>query len=65
MYIFSLKMATVQVVETSVTNNGLSKDYPHPDDNAKGKKRTTTNKLIPLGSNRLPNFNFNFVKKSV
>ena len=44
MYIFSLKMATVQVVETSVTNNGLSKDYPHPEDNAKIKTTTTTNK---------------------
>ena len=58
MYIFSLKMAIVQVVETSVTNNGLSKDYPHPDDNAKIKTTTTTtNKLIPLRSNHLPNIN--------
>ena len=24
-------MTTAQVVETSVTNNSLSKDYPHPD----------------------------------
>ena len=30
-----LKMTTAQVVETSVTNNSLSKDYPHPDDHAK------------------------------
>ena len=28
-------MTTAQVVETSVTNNSLSKDYPHPDDHAK------------------------------
>ena len=28
----TLKMTTAQVVETSVTNNSLSKDYPHPED---------------------------------
>ena len=28
-------MTTAQVVETSVTNNSLSKDYPYPDDHAK------------------------------
>ena len=28
-------MTTAQVVETSVTNNGLSKGYPHPKDNDK------------------------------
>ena len=31
----NLKMTTTQVVETSVTNNSLSKDYPHSDDHAK------------------------------
>ena len=34
----TLKMtqcSTAQVVETSLTNNSLSKDFPHPDDNAK------------------------------
>ena len=31
----TLKMTTAQVVETSVTNNSLSKDYPHPDDHTK------------------------------
>ena len=31
----TLKMTTTQVVKTSVTNNSLSKDYPHPDDHAK------------------------------
>ena len=31
----TLKMTTAQVVETSVTNNSLSKDYPHPDDHVK------------------------------
>ena len=30
-----VKMTTIQVVETSVTNDSLSKDYPHPDDHAK------------------------------
>ena len=29
------KMTTTQVVETSVTNNSLSKDYPHLDDHTK------------------------------
>ena len=28
-------MTTAQVIETSVTNNSLSKDYLHPDDHAK------------------------------
>ena len=28
----TLKMTTAQVVEMSVTNNSLSKDYSHPDD---------------------------------
>ena len=31
----TLKMTTAQVVETSVTNNNLFKDYPHPEDHAK------------------------------
>ena len=31
----TLKMTTVQEVETSVTNNSLSKDYPYPDDHGK------------------------------
>ena len=31
----TLKMTTTQVVETSVTNNSLSKDYPHSDNHAK------------------------------
>ena len=31
----TLKMTTSQVVETSVTNNSLSKDYLHPDDHTK------------------------------
>ena len=33
--VFRVKMTTAQVVETSVTNNSLSKDYPHPDDHDK------------------------------
>ena len=28
-------MTTAHVVETSVTNNSLSKGYPHPEDHAK------------------------------
>ena len=28
----TVKMTTTQVVETSVTDNNLSNDYPHPDD---------------------------------
>ena len=31
----TLKMTTAQIVKTSVTNDSLSKDYPHPDDHAK------------------------------
>ena len=31
----TLKMTTAQVVETSVTNSSLSKDYPHLDDHTK------------------------------
>ena len=31
----TLKMTTAQVVETSVTNNSLSKGYPHPEDHDK------------------------------
>ena len=44
----TLKMTAIQVVETSVTNNGLSEDYPHLDDHAR--------QLILLGSNHLPKF---------
>ena len=31
----TLKMTTAEVVEMSVTNNSLSKDYSHPDNHAK------------------------------
>ena len=31
----TLKMTTAQVVETSVTNSSLSKDYSHPDDHTR------------------------------
>ena len=31
----TLKMTTAQIVETLVTNNSLSKDYPHPENHAK------------------------------
>ena len=46
---FHLKMTSAQVVETSVTNNSLSKDYLHLNDHA--KQITDT---VPLGSNHLP-----------
>ena len=42
----TLKMTTAQVVETSVTNNSLSKDYPHPDGHA--KQITDTRGLKPF-----------------
>ena len=31
----TLKMTTSQVLKMSVTNNSLSKDYPHPGNHAK------------------------------
>ena len=31
----TLKMTTIHVVETSVTNNSLSEDYSHPDDHTR------------------------------
>ena len=34
----TLKMTTVQVVETSVSANSLSKDYPHLDNHTSKKK---------------------------
>ena len=41
----TLKMTTAQVVEMSVTNNSLSKDYPYPDYHAKIKiKKWSTEK---------------------
>ena len=50
----TLKMTTAQVVETSVTNNSLSKDYPHPDDHAKQITDTPGYRYpwvqIPLGT---------------
>ena len=45
----TLKMTTAQVVETSVTNNSLSGDYSHPDDNT----RQITNYLFMLISQLL------------
>ena len=35
LFTWLLKMTTAQVVETSIRNNSLSQDYPHPDNNAK------------------------------
>ena len=42
----TLKMTTAQVVETSVINNSLSKDYPHPDDHARQILRITVILLV-------------------
>ena len=39
----TLKMTTAQVVETSVTNNSLSKGYPHLDDHI---KQITVGKIV-------------------
>ena len=42
-------MITAQEVETSVTKNSLSKEYPHPDDqttDTPGFKQFATNKLV-------------------
>ena len=36
----TLKMTTAQVVETSVTNNSLSKDYSHLDDHTRHLTKT-------------------------
>ena len=44
----TLKMTTAQVVETSVTNNSLSKDYPHLDDNARQTTDTPGFKLLTM-----------------
>ena len=45
-----LKMTTTQVVETSVTNNSLSKDYLHPDDHA----QQITKKVISASKDTPP-----------
>ena len=37
-WLLTLKMTTTLVVEPSVTNNSLPKDYPHLDDHAKQRK---------------------------
>ena len=43
-----LKMTTAQVVETSVTNNSLSQDYPHLDDHAKQITDTPVLNHLPM-----------------
>ena len=42
----TLKITTAQEVETSVTNNSLSKDYLHPDDHTKQITDTGSNHLF-------------------
>ena len=44
----TLKMTTVQIVETSVTNNSLSKDYLHLDDHARQTIDKQETKYITL-----------------
>ena len=38
--LMKMKITTVLVIETSVTNNGLSEDYSHPNDHAKQTTNT-------------------------
>ena len=45
----TVKMTTTQLAETSVTNNSLSKHYPHPDDHAKQNE----NFMLPMSCFRL------------
>ena len=33
-------MTTAQLIKTTVTNNSLSEDYPHPDDHTRQKADT-------------------------
>ena len=42
----TLKITTAQGVEMSVTNNSLSKDYPHPDNHARQTTDTPEFKLF-------------------
>ena len=51
---FTLKMATAQVVETSVTinNNSPIQDYVHPDDGTPPNYETTPG-LIPFAELKL------------
>ena len=44
----TLKMTTAQIVETSVTNNSLSKDYLHLDDHARQTIDKQRNKIRHL-----------------
>ena len=52
----TLEMTIVQVVETSITSNSLSKDNPHPDDHA--RQTTDTPGFKPF------NYQFRFVVKT-
>ena len=42
----TLTITTAQVIETSITKNSLSKDYPHPEDHAKQIKLLLTTRLL-------------------
>ena len=52
----TLKMTTAQVVEMSVTNNSLSKDYPHPEDH--DKPITNTPGFKPFTKISIPVFQY-------
>ena len=46
--VLTLKMTTAQVVETSVTKNSLSQNYPHLDNHAKHITDTCTPGFKPF-----------------
>ena len=71
-------MTTFQVLKTSVTNNSLSKDYPHPNDHAKQIKHDNDTTLLDqVGLDRMSiykknenthsmrNFCYSFLENSV
>ena len=43
----TLKMTTAQIVKTSVTNNSLYEDYPHPELDSKDDYRSGSQNLSP------------------
>ena len=49
----TLKMTTAQVVEASVTNNSLSKDYLHPDDHVKQIKAFQFGYIVQPNKNEM------------
>ena len=49
--VVSLRMTTALVVETSVTNNSLPKDYPHPDDHTRQTNNTSSLQKLRIKQN--------------